>query len=167
MLEDAKDSLGLNFADLKFKEVHAGHLCMAKINTRSVQLADLKTGNMAMSIYDLKKAKKLTAEHKAMLKAKAENVPNTLKAGTWYDLKTSIVGDTLERDDRWQRGGLVFFRRHRASDQTAAAPVPSGQRGHRRHKNLCAQVVPVVGTEIKTSSDRRDAPYLPSRCSRM
>tara|TARA_B110000503_G_C6982416_1_gene343805 strand:+ start:93 stop:512 length:420 start_codon:yes stop_codon:yes gene_type:complete len=95
MLEDAKDSLGLNFADLKFKEVHAGHLCMAKINTRSVQLADLKTGNMAMSIYDLKKAKKLTAEHKAMLKAKAENVPNTLKAGTWYDLKTSIVGDTL------------------------------------------------------------------------
>ena len=30
MLEDAKDSLGLNFADLKFKEVHAGHLFVAK-----------------------------------------------------------------------------------------------------------------------------------------
>ena len=31
MLEDAKDSLGLDFADAQFKEVHAGHLCAAKI----------------------------------------------------------------------------------------------------------------------------------------
>jgi len=31
MLEDAQDSLGLNFADLEFKEVHAGHLFVAKV----------------------------------------------------------------------------------------------------------------------------------------
>lgn len=35
------DSLGLNLADLDFKEVHAGHLCMTKISTKNVQINDL------------------------------------------------------------------------------------------------------------------------------
>ena len=44
MLEDAKDSLGLDFADLQCKEVHAGHLCLAKVDAKQVQLVDHKTG---------------------------------------------------------------------------------------------------------------------------
>ncbi len=48
MLEDRTDSLGLNFADLKFKEVHAGHLFVAKISTTDVQLQDFNTGQLAV-----------------------------------------------------------------------------------------------------------------------
>ena len=47
MLPTDADSLGLNFADLQFKEVHAGHLCMVKVSTKDVQINDLKTGVMA------------------------------------------------------------------------------------------------------------------------
>ena len=41
-LEAKGDSLGLNFADLKYKEVHAGHLFAARIHLHQVILQDLK-----------------------------------------------------------------------------------------------------------------------------
>ena len=49
-LDDERDSIGLNFADLKCKEVHAGHLFVAKVSAKDVQLQDLKTGNMRFDI---------------------------------------------------------------------------------------------------------------------
>ena len=55
MLEDEKDSLGLNFADLKFKEVHAGHLFAARIFPKQVLLQDLKTGVMDLEIRTARK----------------------------------------------------------------------------------------------------------------
>lgn len=44
MLEDEKDSLGLDFADLQFKDVHAGHLFLAKVGPNEVQLAKAVMG---------------------------------------------------------------------------------------------------------------------------
>lgn len=70
MLENEKDSLGLNFADLKFKEVHAGHLFKVTVSTKSVELADLKTGTMDLKIREQRKAKTLSAEQQEMLKTK-------------------------------------------------------------------------------------------------
>lgn len=61
-LPSEKDSLGLNFADMKFKEVHAGHLCMTKISTTSVQINDLKTGVMANAMRKVKLDKTMTPE---------------------------------------------------------------------------------------------------------
>ncbi|MDC0311703.1 LamG domain-containing protein [bacterium] len=95
MLEDAKDSIGLNFADLKFKEVHAGHLCAARISTFDVKLQDLKTGRMAKAVRDASKAKTLTADQKKMLKTKEKGVKNKLETGKWYDLLCVIKGDTM------------------------------------------------------------------------
>ncbi|MCM2373232.1 LamG domain-containing protein [Aporhodopirellula aestuarii] len=95
MLEGDRDSLGLNFADLKFKEVHAGHLCVAKISTQYVQIDDLKTGGMAAKFYELKKAKKLTPAMKAELKSKTKRFPNELETGKWYDLSVRIEGETM------------------------------------------------------------------------
>ena len=95
MLEDQKDNLGLNFADLKFKEVHAGHLCVAKISTKGIQLNDLKTGVMSNRVYALKKAKKLTPEIQKELKTKSKQFPGKLATGKWYDLTVRIVDDTL------------------------------------------------------------------------
>ena len=96
MLEDAKDSLGLNFADLEFKEVHAGHLFVAKISPQSVQLQDLKTGNMRLDIREARQAKKpLTAEQQQATKGKDKTFPHAVEIGKWHDLVVNITGDTL------------------------------------------------------------------------
>ncbi|QDV68894.1 hypothetical protein Poly24_26070 [Rosistilla carotiformis] len=95
MLENEQDSLGLNFADLKFKEVWAGHLCKVVIGTKHVEIADLKTGVMDLKIRDQRKAGTLPAELKKMLKSKAKRVANRLETGKWYDAVATISGDTL------------------------------------------------------------------------
>jgi len=96
MLEDAQDSLGLNFADLEFKEVHAGHLFAAKISTKSVLMQDLKTGNMRLDIREARQAKqKLTDEQQQAIKGKEKAVPHPLETGRWHDLTVKIAGDEL------------------------------------------------------------------------
>jgi hypothetical protein len=96
MLEDAQDSLGLNFADLECKEVHAGHLCVAKVSPKAVQLQDLKTGNMRLDIRETRQAKKkLTPEQEAALKGKEKTFPHPLEVGKWHELLVQINGDTL------------------------------------------------------------------------
>jgi hypothetical protein len=96
MLEDAQDSLGLNFADLEFKEVHAGHLCAARISTKSVLFQDLKTGNMRLDIREARQAKqKLTDEQQQAIKGKEKTIPHPLETGKWHDLTVKITGDEL------------------------------------------------------------------------
>jgi hypothetical protein len=95
-LEDKKDSLGLNFADLKFKEVHAGHLFAARIFPHQLLLQDLKTGNMDLKIRTARKAgQALTAEQKEQLKGKDAKFSNDLEIGKWYDLLVTVNGDTI------------------------------------------------------------------------
>lgn len=95
MLEHEKDVLGLNFADLKCKEVHAGHLFAAKVGTKEVTLQDLKTGNMDLEIRSARQAKTLTEEQKAMLETKGKKFRNALETGKWYDLIVRVRGDVL------------------------------------------------------------------------
>lgn len=94
-LENEKDSLGLNFADLKYKKVHAGHLFATKVSTRNVELIDLKTGNMELKTRELRKAKKLTPDLQKMLKSKKKRFLHKLETGKWYNLLVKINGDTL------------------------------------------------------------------------
>ena len=42
MFEDEDDELTLNFADLKLKSVHAGHLFKVTIGTRKISITDQK-----------------------------------------------------------------------------------------------------------------------------
>lgn len=95
MLENKDDNLGLNFADLKYKKVHAGHLFMARIKTDRVELQDLKTGNMDLKTRELRLAKKLPKETEEALKAKKKTVKNKLETGKWHDLKVEVHGETL------------------------------------------------------------------------
>lgn len=95
-LDDAKDSLGLNFADLEFKEVHAGHLFAARVGTDKVLLQDLKTGNMRLDIRETRQAKQaLSAEQQAAIKGKEKTLPHSTETGKWHDLLVTISGDTL------------------------------------------------------------------------
>ena len=96
MLEDGKDSIGLDFADLEFKEVHAGHLLAARIDTKRVQCQDLKTGSMRLDISEARRAKQaLNAEQQEALKGKDKSFPHTLEVGKWYNLLVQIAGDEM------------------------------------------------------------------------
>ncbi|MBI5770485.1 MAG: hypothetical protein HZA93_22095 [Verrucomicrobia bacterium] len=95
-LDDARDSLGLDFADLQCKEVHAGHLLAARVAAKQVVLQDLKTGGMRLDIHTARQAKqKLTAEQEQALKGKQKAVPQTVALGQWHDLAVKIAGDEL------------------------------------------------------------------------
>lgn len=95
-LDDAQDSLGLDFADLECKEVHAGHLFAARVNAKQIVMQDLKTGNMRLDIQETRQAKKkLTAEQEQALKGKQKMVPHAVAIGQWHDLLVKINGDEL------------------------------------------------------------------------
>ncbi|MCB1212325.1 MAG: hypothetical protein KDK97_23585 [Verrucomicrobiales bacterium] len=96
MLEDEKDSLGLDFADLGCKEVHAGHLFAARVSPKNVTLQDLKTGGMRLDISEARKAKqKLTEEQQKAMEGKTKTIPSKVAVGKWHDLVVRISGDEL------------------------------------------------------------------------
>lgn len=96
MLEDARDSLGLDFADAQFKDVHAGHLFAARISPKQVVFQDLKTGGMRLDIHTAKQAKqKLTDEQTKALVGKQKTVPRAVEVGKWHDLLVKVAGDDL------------------------------------------------------------------------
>lgn len=94
-LEDKKDSLGLNFADLKCQEVHAGHLFAVRIYPHSIRLEDLKTGKMKMEIREARQAGTLSAEAREALKEKEKTFKNQLAIGEWHEVEASVSGETL------------------------------------------------------------------------
>jgi hypothetical protein len=95
-LEDAKDELGLNFADLEFKGVHAGHLFAARITPKRVVCQDLKTGSMRIDLREARLAKTpLTDEQKAALVGKEKVFPLETTIGAWHDLLVSVTGEEI------------------------------------------------------------------------
>jgi hypothetical protein len=96
MLPDARDSLGVNFADPQCKEVHAGHLFAVKVSAKQVLLQDLKTGNMRLDIRKAREAKQpLTAEQQRALEGKQKTLPHSVDVGKWHDLLVKIAGDEM------------------------------------------------------------------------
>lgn len=96
MLEDEKDSLGLDFADAQLKEVHAGHLFAAKVSPKQVQLIDHKTGGMRLDIHDARTEKKpLNDEQKKALVGKTKTETRATAIGKWHELQVTIAGDEL------------------------------------------------------------------------
>jgi hypothetical protein len=97
-LDDEKDSIGLDFADLECKTVHAGHLFIASISSTQVKLRDLKTGSMDLRIQEAKLAKTLSKEQTLALKEKEKAFPCPLETGKWHDLIVKIEGDQLSAE---------------------------------------------------------------------
>lgn len=95
MLEHSQDTLGLDFADLKLKTVHAGHLFKVTVGTSKVDIADLKTGNMDLKIREQRLAKTLSPETTKLLATKSKRFPVELKPAKWYALSVRIKGNTV------------------------------------------------------------------------
>ncbi len=141
MLEDKRDTLGLNFADLQCKEVHAGHLCAVRIGVKDVQLQDLKTGNMRLDIREAKQAKKeLNAEQQAALKGKNQTTANPIEVGKWYEAEATNPLGRAKRFDRWQTNRKDEVARNRSSYQTHAPARSPTQCGRGRCSDLANQV---------------------------
>jgi len=95
MLENPQDTLTLNFADMKLKSVHAGHLFKVTVGRRNATIADLKTGVMNLETRTQRKAGKVSPALKKLLATKSKSFPVKLAAGTWAALKVSIAGDRI------------------------------------------------------------------------
>ncbi|WP_442505584.1 hypothetical protein SH528x_004377 [Novipirellula sp. SH528] len=95
MLEHEKDTLGLNFADLQYKKVWAGHLFKVTVGVKQTEITDLKTGIMDLKTREARQNKTITPERQAELKTKAKRFPHKLGTGKWYTVLAKIDGDTL------------------------------------------------------------------------
>ena len=95
MLEEKEDSLGLNFADLNYKEVWAGHLFAVRIFPQHILFQDLKTGSMNLDIRNARKEGSLSEEQKVMLKTKQKKVARPLALGKWHELLVHVEGQKL------------------------------------------------------------------------
>ena len=89
------EDFGLDFVDREFKEIHAGHLCMAKITPYRVTIIDSKTGHMRNDIRDRRKKNPKDPEIVKLLKTKTKFFPNKLKIDKWYELLVVIEGDVM------------------------------------------------------------------------
>lgn len=92
---DPKDSLGINIADMNEKSVHAGHICLALVSCKKLEIADLKTGRMELAARTRRIEGKQTEADKAKLKEKAKTFPLKLSPNEWHTLEVTIAGDTM------------------------------------------------------------------------
>lgn len=95
MLENEKDTFGLNFADSQYKKVHAGHLLKVTIGMKSTELADFKTGRMDLEIRKAAKANTLTKKQEELLKASKKRFKYKLEKGKWYSAVVTVKGERL------------------------------------------------------------------------
>lgn len=95
MLENEQDTLGLNFADLQYKKVWAGHLFRVTIGIKQIELTDLKTGVMDLNTRQARLSKQLTPAQKTALKTKTKRFARRLEVGRWYTVIAKVQGETL------------------------------------------------------------------------
>ncbi|MEM6980177.1 MAG: hypothetical protein AAF539_10980, partial [Planctomycetota bacterium] len=86
-----KDDLGINIADMNEKSVHAGHICMAQIRPKQLQIKDLKNGLMNLTIRTDRKAGKATPEQKTLVKTKIHQTKIDIAPNQWHDLVVKVV----------------------------------------------------------------------------
>ncbi|NRB74058.1 MAG: DUF1080 domain-containing protein [Verrucomicrobiales bacterium] len=96
MLEDPKDELGLNFADLQYKAVHAGHLFAVRMNPTSLTIQDLKTGRMDKKMREARQNGTVTPEQNKLVKTKEKSFPAEISVGEWHHVKVQVDGDVLK-----------------------------------------------------------------------
>jgi hypothetical protein len=89
------DDLGVDFVDRELKTVHAGHLCMARVTNKNLQITDSKTGGMDNKIRERRQAGDKSPELAALLKTKTKAFKLDLKLTDWHTLHITVSGDTM------------------------------------------------------------------------
>lgn len=91
----AGDDLGVDLVDRELKTVHAGHLCMARVTLKNLQIIDSKTGGMDNKIRERRQAGDKSPELAALLKTKTKSFKLDLKPDDWHTMHISVVGDRM------------------------------------------------------------------------
>lgn len=94
-LTDKKDNLGVNFADLDLKSVHAGHLFSIRVNSKRLEINDLKSGRMDLTHYTLKRSPdgtdKRTQAMKKLTASKTKHFPYETSLNEWHDVRIKVM----------------------------------------------------------------------------
>lgn len=91
----AGDDLGVDLVDRELKTVHAGHLCMARVTLKNLQIIDSKTGGMDNKIRERHQAGDKSPDLAALLKTKTKSFKLDLKPDEWHTMHISVVGDRM------------------------------------------------------------------------
>jgi len=91
----AGDDLGVDLVDRELKTVHAGHLCMARVTLKNLQIIDSKTGGMDNKIRERRQAGDKSPELAALLKTKTKSFKLDLKPDDWHTMHISVAGDRM------------------------------------------------------------------------
>ena len=105
-LENEGDKLQLNFADMKLKTVHAGHLFDVTVSLGNVYFEDKKTGRMDLKIRAAIKSGSLPKEKQALLlKTKRKSAKHSIEKGAWHDLLVHVEGDKISVEIDGKKAG--------------------------------------------------------------
>tara|TARA_R110002049_G_scaffold47902_4_gene138549 strand:- start:23290 stop:24435 length:1146 start_codon:yes stop_codon:yes gene_type:complete len=94
-LDDQADDIGIDFADMQCKEVHAGHICKVFFRADGVEMQDLKSGRMNKAFRDAVKLGTATDEQKADVKNFRTKFDYPIKLQEWHTAIVTIIGDTI------------------------------------------------------------------------
>lgn len=91
-----KDDFGINFADMKEKSVHAGHLFQVKFRPGKMMLMDLKTGQMRLDWRNRRKdGEKLPKEITSVINSKTRSFDSKLAPNEWHDIEVHVDGNAM------------------------------------------------------------------------
>lgn len=89
------DDLGVDFVDRELKTVHAGHLCIARVTNKNLQITDSKTGGMNNEIRERRLKGDKSPELAALLRSKTKAFKLDLKPNDWHTMRITVSGDTM------------------------------------------------------------------------
>ncbi|MEW4526599.1 MAG: hypothetical protein ACF8PG_15060 [Maioricimonas sp. JB045] len=95
MLHQKGDSLKLNFADLKCRTVHAGHLFDVVVSEDQLVIEDRKTGVMDLTIRAARQKGTLTDAQRALLKTRRTSFPISVRPGEWHTILVHVDGEQI------------------------------------------------------------------------
>mgnify|MGYP001627931360 CR=1 FL=1 len=94
-LPNEGDSIKLNFADLDYQPVHAGHLFNVDIGLDKVVVEDLREGVMNLELRKARKAGTLSDAQKTKLAACRKAVKHELARDAWHEVVVQVRGSRL------------------------------------------------------------------------
>ena len=94
-IDHKKDDLGIDFADMDFKGVHAGHICKVFFRSDGIEMLDFKNGRMNKAYRDALKANTVTEQQRGALQRFRRQIECEITLGKWHDVVVTIIGDTM------------------------------------------------------------------------
>ena len=89
------DDLGINIADMNEKTVHAGHICVARLQLNKLEIKDLKTGSMELARRKRRQNGAETPEDKKRITKTTTKKTIKLEPDRWHELEIRIVDDQM------------------------------------------------------------------------